>query len=116
MSTHSGKADFALHVKDSSGKPVSNFRWILEEDNTGITTPGQPRMDSPSLKMHKSHAPLMSGFPFGSGAAAVATSRSLSKPHVQVVMDREAMARPGVRAAAALEAIELWILRKSMQP
>jgi hypothetical protein len=58
----------------------------------------------------------MSGFPFGSGAAAVATSRSLSKPHVQVVMDRKAMARPGVRAAAALEAIELWILRKSMQP
>jgi hypothetical protein len=65
MSTHSGKADFALNVKDSSGKPVSNFRWILEEDNTGITTPGQPRMDSPSLKMHKSHAPLMAS---GSGA------------------------------------------------
>lgn len=43
------------------------------------------------------------------GAAAVATSRSLSKPHVQVVMDREAMARQGVRAAAALEAIEVGV-------
>ncbi len=66
VSTHSGKADFALNVKDSSSKPVSNFRWILEEDNNGITTPGLSRMDSTSLKMHKSHAPLMSGPLFGS--------------------------------------------------
>lgn len=58
-------ADFTLQVEDSNGNSVSSFRWLLEEDNTGITTPGTPRVDSPSLKMHKSHAPVQAA---GSGA------------------------------------------------
>ncbi|MHC1769310.1 MAG: multicopper oxidase domain-containing protein [Verrucomicrobiia bacterium] len=46
-------------VVDGKGSPVGNFRWLLEEDNTTLSTPGVARVDSASLVIHKSHAPVV---------------------------------------------------------
>ena len=46
-------------VYDDAGAPVPGFRWLLEVDNTDLTTPGTPQNDSVSLVVHKSYAPVV---------------------------------------------------------
>lgn len=50
---------FTLRVVDSASNPVTSYRWLLEEDNTALTVPGTPLDNSPSLVIHKSHAPVL---------------------------------------------------------
>lgn len=49
-------------VKNGDGTsqrvPITNFRWMLEEDNTNPGVPGTPRVDTVSLVIHQSHAPV----------------------------------------------------------
>ena len=59
-----------LSVVDGSGGPVSDFRWLLEEDTTTLTRPGVPTNDSISLVIHNSHAPVRAS---GSNASSTAT-------------------------------------------
>ncbi len=49
----------SLTVVDGAGAPVSNFRWMLEEDNTAPGLPGQPTNNTVSMIIHKSHAPVV---------------------------------------------------------
>ncbi len=53
-------------VVSSAGGNVSNFRWLLEEDNTAPGVPGSPSSESISLIIHKSHAPVVAT---GTGAS-----------------------------------------------
>ncbi len=58
---------FDIEVVEPDGSPVSDFRYLVEEDNTVFTTPGAPVSDSIGVNIHRSHAPvLMSGEIVGS--------------------------------------------------
>ncbi len=70
-------AGFNLEVVDSTGVPVPKFRWMIEEDNTSLTTPGAPRVDSPSLVIHKSHASVRANGNGTAGTASVTCDPSL---------------------------------------
>lgn len=48
-----------LQVQDTSGAPVSGFRWLLEEDHTTAIEPGVHTLDAPALKFHTSHSPVL---------------------------------------------------------
>jgi len=49
---------FTLTVVDGQGNAVTDFRWMLEEDNTAPGQPGFARNDTVSMIIHKSHAPV----------------------------------------------------------
>jgi len=53
------QAGFTLEVTDSSGAPVSGFRWLVEEDNTNQPIPGEAVWDMLAVDIHKSHAPVV---------------------------------------------------------
>ncbi|MCL5098677.1 MAG: hypothetical protein M1608_14340, partial [Candidatus Omnitrophica bacterium] len=59
-----------LTVVDGAGTPVTNFRWLLEEDNTAPGLPGTPTNNTISLIIHKSHAPVIAT---GSSASSPAS-------------------------------------------
>ena len=59
-----------LTVVDGTGAPVTNFRWMIEEDNTSPGVPGTPKDNTISLIIHKSHAPVVAT---GSGASSTIT-------------------------------------------
>ena len=48
-----------VNVVGSSGSGVNGFRWLLEEDNTNITVPGESVRVSISTDIHNSHAPVV---------------------------------------------------------
>lgn len=70
MLVHADVQGLNLTVVDGSGAPVTNFRWMLEEDNTAPGLPGQARNDTISMIIHKSHAPVVAT---GSSAGSTAT-------------------------------------------
>ena len=71
LATLSQSLAFTLNVVDQNGSSVvTGFRWLLEEDNTNITVPFDPVVDSISLDIHNSHAPLVT-----KGTAVSATTR-----------------------------------------
>ena len=51
-------AALALEVVDGANSPVTAYRWLLEEDNTNPGVPGTAKVDTVSLVIHKSHAPV----------------------------------------------------------
>jgi len=51
-------AALKLHVVDSDGITLTNFRWLLEVDTTTVTVPGVATNNSISLVIHESHAPV----------------------------------------------------------
>ncbi len=57
-----------LTVVDGTGAPVSDIRWLLEEDNSAPGIPGTPANNTISLVIHKSHAPVVAS---GSSAGNV---------------------------------------------
>lgn len=63
---------FNLTVVDGNNTPIANYRWLLEEDNTTWTEPGQPTNGSISMVIHHSHAPVV--------ATGSATSATVSIP------------------------------------
>jgi len=54
---------FTLNVVDGAGKPVSGFRYLVQEDNTSQptlpTASVAPKLDGVSLDIHKSYAPVV---------------------------------------------------------
>ncbi len=76
---------FTLAVQDTDGAAVSDFRWLLEEDNTTLTVPGVPTNDSISLVIHESHAPVRAT---GSNATSTAmiTAPDAARRYVVSVM------------------------------
>ena len=50
---------FQLQVVNGDGTPVSNFRWMVEEDHTFPVVPGLPVADTLSVRMHTSHSPVI---------------------------------------------------------
>jgi len=71
-----------LTVVDGAGLPVTNFRWMLEEDNTSPGVPGTPKTDTISLIIHKSHAPVAAT---GTSATGV-TIPDTGKPYLLSVL------------------------------
>ncbi|HWQ93602.1 MAG TPA: SdrD B-like domain-containing protein, partial [Clostridia bacterium] len=64
-----------LRVVDGNGQAITEpFRWLIEEDNTALTVPGQPGNDTISLVIHKSHA-------------AVVTNGSSTLNNIQIPID-----------------------------
>ena len=64
--------DVTVTVQDDAGRPLrSGFRWLLEEDNSYVTTPGVPTPSAPrgavpgdpsytlAVNIHHSHAPTV---------------------------------------------------------
>ncbi len=90
-------ADFTLNVVDGAGAPVSNYRWLLEQDNTSPVTPGVPRNDSVSLVIHKSHAPVQSSGSSASSSTTV-TADPLQKYAVSVIADGYSLGGANVAA------------------
>lgn len=91
------RADFNLQVVDGSGNPVSGFKWMLEEDNTDLTTPGTPRDNSASLVMHKSHA-IVKATGSSAQSTTVVPCDSATRYMVSVLMDGYSLG--GVNVAA----------------
>ncbi len=56
---HAVPGSINLQVQDGSANPVSGFRWLLEEDHTTAVIPGVHTLDTPSLKFHTSHSPVL---------------------------------------------------------
>jgi hypothetical protein len=54
-----GVEAFTLKVVDQDGKPVKNYRWLVEEDTTYEVIPGAIVTDSPGIGIHKSYAPVV---------------------------------------------------------
>lgn len=50
---------FNLKVEDQDGNPISDFRWLVEEDTTYDVVPGTRVPDPLSVRLHKSHAPVV---------------------------------------------------------
>jgi len=50
---------FTLTVEEGDGTPVTDYRWLLEEDNTHPVTPGVPDPTSLSFSIHARHAPVV---------------------------------------------------------
>lgn len=65
-----------LNVVDNTGAPVTDIRWLLEEDNTAPGRPGVAANDTISMVIHKSHAPVVAQ---GSSASS---STSITIPGV----------------------------------
>jgi hypothetical protein len=61
----SARASLTVTVVDDAGKPIPNFRWLLEEDNTALTTPNIPTNNTVGINVHKSHARVL-----GSGTSS----------------------------------------------
>jgi len=59
--TLQGRAEaFTLNVVDAQGNPITGgFRWLLEEDNSTLTTPGALVHDSITNVVHNSYAPVV---------------------------------------------------------
>ncbi|MCF8120659.1 MAG: hypothetical protein K9L83_10660 [Deltaproteobacteria bacterium] len=69
---------FTLNVTGSDGGPVGSFRWLLEEDNTNLTTPGALVADSVSVDIHNSYAPVVARGTSETASAVVDIPASLS--------------------------------------
>jgi parallel beta-helix repeat protein len=66
---HAESQAFTLNVVDSTGSPVSGFRWLVEEDTTLAVTPGALVSDSIAVNIHSSYAPVVEkGYEAGSTA------------------------------------------------
>ena len=74
----SGAHAFILNVTDSDGKPVTSYRWLLEEDNTNLTVPGANVSDSISNSIHNSYAPVVSRGTAGTASVVVDIPASMS--------------------------------------
>jgi hypothetical protein len=69
-------ADLTINVVDDAGAPVSNFRWLLEEDTSFDPQPGVATTNQGSLSHHASHAPVVAtGQSSVSNVAAVPSDR-----------------------------------------
>ncbi len=62
----------ALHVVDPAGAPVSDYRWVVQEDRTFQVDPATPPayLDSQTANFHRSHMPVVAQ---GIGAQAFAS-------------------------------------------
>jgi large repetitive protein len=52
---------FTVQVVDPQGAAVTGFRWMVEEDTTNWTVPGEPTVNPPSISLdiHRSYAPVV---------------------------------------------------------
>jgi large repetitive protein len=74
---------FTFSVVDPAGNPVTGFRWLVEVDTThdpepGVhkpVVPGHPELNTLSVGLHRSHAPVVVN---GESAGSTATVSTLS--------------------------------------
>ncbi|MFO7716080.1 hypothetical protein [Desulfosarcina sp.] len=64
-------AAFTISVTDTDGAPISNFRWVIEEDATFHPVPGDPTVPALALNFHRSYMPVVL-----SGDSAVAADQA----------------------------------------
>ncbi|OCC14280.1 hypothetical protein DBT_2352 [Dissulfuribacter thermophilus] len=76
MGIHSYGHAFTLKVTDANGSPVTNFRWLLQEDTTYHVIPGKPDGNTLSVHFHSSNAPVVS-----TGDEAQAANITLPDPN-----------------------------------
>lgn len=50
---------FTINVVGSDGQPITDYRWLVEEDQTYHSTPGRSSPNALALKFHQSYMPVV---------------------------------------------------------
>jgi len=108
FATHAGA--FTLTVTGSDGKPVTSYRWLLEEDNTNLTVPGANVSDSISNSIHNSYAPVVSRGTAGAASVVVDIPASMSHKRFYVsVLPTEGYGMAATTVGVGQETVSLVV-------
>ena len=101
---------FTLNVVDGDGIPIAGFRWMVEEDNTVLTTPGAQVTNSISMSIHNSYAPVVAS---GSGASsgAIIDVPNDKRYFVTVLPDGPAHTISGTTVAVGQDTVTVTVNR-----
>lgn len=101
---------FTLNVTDSDGKPVTSYRWLLEEDNTNLTVPGANVADSVSNTIHNSYAPVVLRGTSGAASVVVDIPASMSDKRFYVsVLPTEGYGMAGTTVSVGQETVNVVV-------
>ena len=68
-------AAFTFTVVDGQGVPVTNYRWIVQEDTTYKVVPGAMVQDPLSVRFHRSYAPVIAAGNSANPTSAVPSTK-----------------------------------------
>ena len=106
----SGAHAFILNVTDSDGKPVTSYRWLLEEDDTNLTVPGANVSDSVSNTIHNSYAPVVSRGTAGAASVSVDIPASMSDKRFYIsVLPTEGYGLAGTTVSVGQETVNVVV-------
>ena len=106
----SGAHAFTLNVTGSDGKPVTSYRWLLEEDNTNLTVPGANVSDSISNSIHNSYTPVVLKGTAGAASVAVDIPASMFDERFYIsVLPAEGYGMAGTTVSVGQETVNLVV-------
>jgi len=101
---------FTLNVTDSDGKPVTSYRWLLEEDNTNLTVPGANVADSISNTIHNSYTPVVSRGTASAASVVVGIPASMSDKRFYIsVLPTEGYGMAGTTVSVGQETVNIVV-------
>ncbi len=108
---HYNAEAFTLNVVDGiNNVPITGgFRWLLEEDTTNVTVPGAPVIDSISLTIHNSYAPVAAkGNSVGVPSTAV-TVPDINKRYFISVLPDSGFSNGGTVVAVGQDPVTVYV-------
>ena len=101
---------FTLNVTGSDGKPVTSFRWLLEEDNTNLTVPGANVSDSVSNTIHNSYSPVVSRGTSNASSVVVSIPASLQGKRFYIsVLPTQGYGMAGTTVSVGQETVNIVV-------